>query len=138
MRRDPRLHGLSSDHHQGLVLARTLARHEGAWTVDDGAALARRFEAELEPHFRVEEEVLLPALRAAGAAELVDRTEADHVVLRAHVVAAARGDGGAARAFGERLHDHIRFEERELFPACEARLAGAVLDEVARRAPKAS
>jgi len=30
----------------------------------------------------------------------------------------------------------VRFEERELFPACEALLPDAVLAEVARRAPK--
>jgi hemerythrin-like domain-containing protein len=42
----------------------------------------------------------------------------------------------AARAFGERLGDHVRFEERELFPACEATLSDDVLDEVARRVPR--
>jgi hypothetical protein len=44
------------------------------------------------------------------------------------------GDLPAARAIGERLRAHVRFEERELFPACEAALSDEVLEEVARRA----
>jgi hemerythrin-like domain-containing protein len=31
------------------------------------------------------------------------------------------------RAFAERLQDHVRFEERTLFPACEALLSGEQL-----------
>ena len=135
MKRDPRLRGLSSEHHQALVLARSLTGPRGEWTLDDAARLRRRFATELEPHFRVEEELLLPALRRAGAVELVERTEADHAFLRERVAALA-DDEADARAFGERLRDHVRFEERELFPACERLLADAVLDEVARRAPK--
>jgi hemerythrin-like domain-containing protein len=134
MRRDPRLRRLSSEHHQALVLARSLTDHGPGWTVADGAALARRFAAELEPHFRAEEELVLPAIRAAEP-ELADRTEADHAFLRAAVAAAARGDGDAARALGERLVDHVRFEERILFPAAERLLTADQLDEVARRYP---
>ena len=136
MKRDARLRGLSSEHHQALVIARKLIGTAGAWTEDDGAALLQRFEVELEPHFRVEEQVLLPALRAAGATELAAQTLGDHTFLRAQVRAAAGGNGEAAQMFGERLLAHVRFEERDLFPACEALLAGEVLDEVARRSPK--
>lgn len=133
MKRDRRLHGLSSDHHHALLLARELGQHPGPWTSADGAALLRRFEEELEPHFRVEEELMLPALRAADEVALVERTLADHAVLRALVRV---GDEASARRFGERLHQHVRFEEEALFPACEARLSGEVLEAVALRAPK--
>jgi hypothetical protein len=52
-------------------------------------------------------------------------------------VASARGgDVAAAHALGAALTSHVRFEERELFPACEVELGDALLDEVARRAPK--
>lgn len=135
MKRDPRLRGLSSEHHQALVLARSLQR-SSTWTPDDGAKLSRRFEAELEPHFRVEEEVLLPALRRAGAGVVADTIEADHAFLRANVAAARAGDAQAAQALGERLQAHVRFEERELLPACEELLPDQVLDDVARRVPK--
>lgn len=136
MKRDLRLHGLSSDHHHALVLGRRLTLHATAWTDADGAALQRQFDGELEPHFRVEEEVLLPALRAAGAGDLVERTLEDHAVLRALVARARQGDFHAARAFGERITAHVRFEENELFPACEQRVPADVLDEASRRAPK--
>jgi len=138
MKRDPRLHGLSSEHHHALVLARTCAARAGAWTQADGTELAARFEAELEPHFRTEEEVLLPALREACAEALAEQLEREHAVLRSLLRAAQAGDGPAATELATRLSEHVRFEERELFPACEARLPSHVLDEVARRAPKAT
>lgn len=138
MKRDPRLRGLSSEHHRALVLARTLARRVEEATVD--APLARelrvRFDREFEAHFRVEEEVLLPALRAAGEAALVERVERDHADLRACVDAAARGELDQVAMFAGRLAEHVRFEERELFPRCEETLPSAVLDEVRRRAPE--
>ena len=137
MKRDPRLLGLSSQHHRALVLARALAQEPLDWSREKGLAFGARFDAELEPHFLIEDEVLLPALRRVGATLLAERTEADHAFLRATMVAARNGEGMAARAFGERLGDHVRFEERELFPACEATLSDEVLDEVAARAPKA-
>lgn len=136
MKRDSRLHGLSSDHHQALVIARGIVERTEPWTADDGVTLHGRFERELEPHFRIEEELLLPALRTAGAAEVAARTLEDHSFLRAMVNAARTGDGQSARRFGERLREHVRFEEREMFPACETLLPGSVLDEVARRATK--
>lgn len=137
MKRDARLHGLSSEHHGALVLARSLDRAHAAWTREDGEAFGRRFDRELEPHFRVEEELLLPALVGAGAQAIAARVADDHARLREGAAAVRAGDGGAARAFAERLREHVRFEERELFPACEELLAGETLDEVARRAPKA-
>lgn len=136
MKRDARLRGLSSEHHQALVIARTLTADGAKLSKDDGAALARRFELEFEPHFRIEEEVLLPALRSVGAVALASRTIDDHDFLRIQITAAGAGDIDAARAFGERLREHVRFEESELFPACEALLPSEVLDEVARRCPK--
>jgi hemerythrin-like domain-containing protein len=136
MHRHPHLHGLSSDHHDALVLARELERAAAGWTRADGEALAARFARELEPHFRIEEELLLPALEACGGVALAERTRADHAALRAELRAAAAGDGAAVARFAARLFEHVRFEERELFPACERELAAELLAEVARRAPK--
>lgn len=130
MKRDPRLHGLTSDHHQGLVLARRIAR--GSL---DAAAVRQRFETELEPHFLAEEELLLPALAAAGEPALVARTERDHAALRAHLAAAQRGEPGRLAAFAALLEEHIRFEERELFPAAESRLPRSALDGIEQRRP---
>jgi len=97
--------------------------------------LERRFREEFEEHFVVEEELLLPALRAAGEVALVATTEADHAFLRAQAEAARGGDAPALLIFAERLTAHVRFEERELYPRVEG-LVGSILDDVARRRPK--
>jgi hemerythrin-like domain-containing protein len=128
MKRDARLQGLSSEHHQGLVLARRAANGEL-----DAAAVRRRFDAELAPHFQVEEEALLPALEEVGEAALAARTRREHAELRGHLAAGERGETGRLAEFGALLERHIRFEERELFPAAEARLADDQLDLIGQR-----
>jgi hemerythrin-like domain-containing protein len=134
VKRDPRLHGLTSEHHAGLVLARRVRRacEEGR---GDAAAVRRRFDAELEPHFRVEEDLLLPALAEAGEHLLARRTLEDHAALRAHLAAAEAGDPARLGAFAALLEVHIRFEERELFPAAERALRAEQLERVQALAP---
>ena len=123
MKRDERLAGLSSDHHQALVLARRI--EEGALTA---AELQARFDAEVAPHFAVEEELLLPALRAIGASDLAGRTADDHAKIRDALARAQAGDQAALAAFAALLIGHVRFEEREVFPACEGGLGASVLE----------
>ena len=137
MKRDARLQGLSSDHHQALVLAREvrLAVEEGKADAVLAARVVQMFKREIEPHFLIEDEVLLPALRGAAELELVTRTEEDHAFLRASVARIGNGEHAAFAGFAQRLFEHVRFEEAELFPRCEAVLSDAVLREVALRAP---
>lgn len=135
MKRSPELRDLSVDHHHGLVLART-ARNvaegrkplglEEAWT-----EVAERFAAELEPHFRIEEELLAPALAAAGEGALVGRLHEEHAALRAFVGPAGPRSAADLGRFGELLEQHIRFEERVLFVVAEEKLDKAVLGAVA-------
>lgn len=120
MQRDPRLRGLSSEHHHALVLA----RRAPSIPIDE---LRAQFDREIAPHFAVEEELLLPALRASSP-ELVERTERDHEAIRA-----ALAEGEPAR-FAELLVEHVRFEERTLFPVCET-LPAALLAQVEARSP---
>lgn len=134
MKRDARLRRLSSEHHHALVLSRALIDRGGAWTPQDGAAFLERFTAEIEPHFQIEERLLLPALRGT-APDLVARTESDHAWIRAALPAVQLGDGHEARALGQRLADHVRFEERILFPAAELALTEEQLDELGRAYP---
>jgi len=56
----------------------------------------------------------------AASAALAERTLAEHRRLRVLVEALHRRcDAGTLRDFGDCLVSHVRFEERELFPAIE-------------------
>ena len=109
-------------------LRRSLPEQEAAGLAALAGAVRRELDAELEPHFAVEERVLLPALEARGETELVQRTLADH----ARVRALARGtwSAGTAHELGALLEQHVRFEERVLFPRAEAVLSEAELAAV--------
>jgi hypothetical protein len=133
MQRAPELVPLSHDHHRALVLARrcrwAVAGRQGLSPAAVWAEVREVFAAELEPHFRIEETLLLPALEAVGEAEAVRRTRADHEVLRG-MIAAESLDADALERFGEVLDAHVRFEERELFEVAQARLTRAQLGAV--------
>lgn len=135
MKRDARLHGLTSDHHHALVLARRVAREHATGGADLVRIVRETFERELAPHFAVEEEVLLPALAEAGEVALVERTREEHALLHGHLAAAEAGDMARLADFAALLERHVRFEENELFPAAEARLGDDVLVAVAARRP---
>jgi hemerythrin-like domain-containing protein len=119
MKRHPFLLQLSREHHQGLVLARK-ARRWAAGDATEGeqgwAAVRHAYESELRPHFEEEEARVFPLL-AAHAEKLVARALDDHRRLRTLAL------GGSTLAeleeLGQLLEAHIRFEERELFPAVE-------------------
>lgn len=135
MRRSQALIELTREHHPALVLAlrAVTAARDPAKTRELAAALADIFARELEPHFRIEEQLLLPPLRDAGEHAPAARTLDEHRRLRALAHAAARGDPADLASFGRLLEAHVRFEERELFPLAEAILPAAALAAVAAR-----
>jgi len=135
MKRDPRLHDLSRDHHHALVLARQarLAAKGSDEEVDAQLEAARtKLEHDLLPHFRVEEQLLLPALEAAGCVDLAERIRVDHARLRDLLRDVQGHARERLRRFGQLLRDHVRFEEHELFPAAEEKLDADTLARVAR------
>jgi hemerythrin-like domain-containing protein len=112
---------------------------------EDEAALAQAvtqfleaWRDEIQPHFRAEEEILLPAFAQMVPADdpLIVRTLTEHVALRRAVRELERAAVGSqqtlAREIGQSLDDHIRFEERVLFPAVEAALGGPSLVDLGR------
>lgn len=138
--RHPSLASLSRDHHHALVLARDARRSTPESSEDPAAFIAelrRRFDAELSPHFAIEERELVSRSIARGEplASLAARVVDDHDALRAFVASLEPHLlASQCEAFGARLEAHVRFEEREWFPALEehlgadalARLAGAL------------
>ncbi|QEL64470.1 hypothetical protein OTERR_09940 [Oryzomicrobium terrae] len=143
MKRHPALLILSREHHAALSLALAAKR---AVQVGEGEvrAVARRalacYRDELLPHFAVEEETLLPLLEQAGEVQLVRRTLDEHRQLHelAATLASPVVDGEVLRRFGELLADHVRFEERELFDAAQARGVADGLPAVESRSAAAS
>jgi hypothetical protein len=138
MKRNPALHKLSREHQRGLVAARWL-RRAARGELSLAAATSQFLDAwrgEIQPHFDAEEELLLPAFAQAVPPdhELIVRTLTEHVAIRSAVHVLERADDAEWQALaseiGRALDDHIRFEERILFPAIEAALAGPRLSEL--------
>ena len=138
MKRSPELRDLSEQHHYALVAARRLRlAAEGRGELSGALReFLHVWEAEIQPHFRSEEAVLLPVFAEAVGddAPLIVRTMVEHVRLR-RLVRALSGAGESALAeraeeVARALHDHVRFEERELFPAIEAACAGEALKQL--------
>lgn len=118
------LQPLSRDHLKALLAAKALRDAEEV----EAAQLAfldfwREHGAH---HFRVEEEVLLPQwfLYAEVDRPGVERMLEEHLTIRREALRLAAGpvELEELRALGDLLHDHVRFEERQLFPAIEASL----------------
>lgn len=123
MKRSAALVELSREHHTALSLAQRARRAAANGDPESIAAMAatlrERFATALKPHFVEEEVRLLPVLSAAGEAELVARTLADHAELEGLAAQLEAPDAALLLAFADCLTEHVRFEERELFPAAE-------------------
>ena len=118
MRRSERLIDLSREHHGALSLARRL--RQVADTPASVEALAKTVAqawAGLERHFAEEEADLLSELDSIGELGLGARLRAEHLELR-RLAGNATARASLLR-FGMLLEAHVRFEERELFPALE-------------------
>jgi hemerythrin-like domain-containing protein len=142
MKRSEALRQLSRDHHRALEVALELRRARDADKEKVTADFLRFWREHGALHFRVEEDVMLP-----GAAPEVDpadpavvRVLTDHVEIRSRV---GDLDGRSIpeveelNSLGELLNDHVRHEERVLFPLIEERLSAARLDVLAQRIDEA-
>ncbi len=124
LKRHESLIPLSRDHYVGLVQAQHLIKAGGQDAVARRKAVAEFLDAwamEIEPHFKDEERLLRGLMSDADGRQF----EAEHALVRG--LAAEAGDKrkevdpGAAWVWevGQKLNDHIRWEERHLFPAIE-------------------
>lgn len=138
IKRHPSLQPFSRDHYVGLVAARHLglaAEGEpaaGREALDEFIGLWRQ---EIAAHLRDEERLLADLI---GSDDDLERLRGDHAALRdlaAHAVTQARDDQPDAnllRSLGRLLHDHIRWEERQLFVTIEQSASEQQLGDLAR------
>jgi hemerythrin-like domain-containing protein len=135
MKRAEALAELSRDHHHGLVVAQCLRRADASTAADARATFRTYWMDEGHAHFRIEEDVLLPAMarRHPHDAPEIVRVLVEHVDLRrraADLELVADPPVEDLHALGDRLSAHIRHEERVLFPMIEASFSDAELSDL--------
>jgi hemerythrin-like domain-containing protein len=133
MRRSDALAPLSRDHQHALYAALRLRRAHPATVRDAVDHFLRFFEEEGRRHFEIEEQIVLPALPPEDDewSVAIARVREDHDAIRAAADELASVPSvESAVALGERLNDHVRFEERTLFMILEAHLDAAALAEL--------
>jgi hypothetical protein len=122
VKRHAALESLSREHHQTLVIAQRLRTATPENAAERGRAFLEHWEAEEKLHFRVEEELLLPAYAAHGDCEhpAIIRMLCDHMLIRRDVPRLAETpELELLGRLGARLAAHVRLEEREVFPLIE-------------------
>ena len=120
IKRSKELVPLSKEHHEGLLFGWKIK--QGLQNGTDKAIISRFiqwfWENELEQHLRKEEEIL--AAHLPDENELVQRMFREHEELEALInINVMIADEDIFRQIADGVHDHIRFEERELFPYAE-------------------
>lgn len=130
IRRSAGLVRLSRDHHDGLLLC---------WKIRTGIKFdipqerilnytLHFFEKELRKHFHQEEEIIFVLLPPNDPMKI--EVMAQHAIIY-NMVEAMRTNGKDTRnlltLFANELDNHIRFEERKLFPYIEERVAKEIL-----------
>lgn len=135
---------LSHDHHHGLALALRCRKQALGQLKPMGAAgLTERaqeflnfYKSNLARHFKAEEEILFPAMRAAipASAPIVDTLLQEHEKIRQALPQLELKTGLAKSIFdlGDLLERHIRKEERELFPLFEQQTEEASAERIGR------
>ncbi|TVR61850.1 MAG: hypothetical protein EA422_12115 [Gemmatimonadales bacterium] len=144
MKRHETLQPLSREHQKGLVLAKRLRDSSGGSGQERDRALAaftHAWNRELMGHFADEERIVGPLV----SLEMRSRLLAEHAELRTLAAQAAEPGAALNPAFvekvGRTLHDHIRWEERELFEAAQETAPDAldalhpVIDDIHARRP---
>src|SRR6266567_1871113 len=150
MLRDRNLIPLSRQHQHALALCVRIDRSSPISDADMDAwqaEIALHFQTEIGFHFAAEEQVLFPAARRfQELIPLIEELLSDHSVLREDFSSAEARQLSAPElsAFAQRLSDHIRKEERQLFERIqelmnpeELALLGQRLDEALKNAAQA-
>jgi hemerythrin-like domain-containing protein len=134
MLRDKNLIPLSRQHHQALALCVRLDRairssdvNLEAWQ----AEIQQLFESEIGVHFTAEENALFPAAaRFSDLQPLIEELLTEHAILRDYFARAGARELylQSLEDFGQKLAEHIRKEERQLFEGMQRVMSSSELD----------
>ena len=143
MKRHPALYQLSHDHHQGLILAQQLKKGSPQYkgmpsTLDGKKEYAISFyKTELVKHFEDEEKILFPSVikRNDEVDDLVEEAISEHRKIESLIDDLRRKNDVAdlLDELGRLLENHIRKEERILFPKVEEILSDEELANIGDR-----
>jgi hemerythrin-like domain-containing protein len=128
--RSEQLAPLSRDHYEGLSfvwkIRQGLKKNVSLQTVND---FIRWFwQTHLQSHFEDEEKILLPHLPVNdqnGRKMQLEHDDMRHLIEASKIMTASE-----INFFADLLYNHIRFEERELFPYIEKKLSQTELNEI--------
>lgn len=139
IKRHESLYPLSHHHHHALFLALKLKR-----SGTEKAMLANNllkneliwfWENSGQQHFRDEEEILLPHYAIYGSLDREEIREMllEHVQIRSLIFQIEKSDPNSAlfQELGELLEEHVRKEERVIFPFIEEALPDGMLEDLA-------
>jgi hemerythrin-like domain-containing protein len=149
LKRHSSLHPLSQHHHFALIQALRMRRAAEAPAEERNAAVERQADKFVAfwhktgmVHFREEEEVLLPAYARHSRLDQdagIMRLLADHAEIRAAVQELEQRrteklpiEAEAMARLAKLLHDHVRFEENDVFPRIERVLGDEDLHAMGR------
>ena len=149
MKRTNQLQPLSRQHHLGL----NLSRHAKE-SLDEPEEIAKHWHNltsyidDMQYHFEIEDNLIANALEPYRAtqpdvASVLETLDGQHKQLRQLMNAVEQSQKSGTKdvtvaqvhELGSLLYDHIRFEERELYPTVEKYLTETELDAVYEASP---
>lgn len=137
MKRHKALIPLSDEHHQGLVWAKRFRDLPEEMSAVEAQDLVDTFipvwHSEINPHFQKEEQILLPvfARTEATLSDSIVEMLRQHVFIRRDVLLLQDSPVvDVMHRLGSLLQDHIRLEEREVFPFIERESSDELLARI--------
>lgn len=130
----------SRDHHFGLLLVwkirQGLNNNISAGRISDYVLYF--FKEDLEKHFAEEEEMLFSHLPVDDIMRRRAESEHQEIYKLVGEIGNNRQDKVLLNELADKLDQHIRFEERELFNHLQNNINPAALEEIAKRFPNSS
>lgn len=137
LHRDQALQPLSRQHHQGLMVSLLLSKglKKQSATKPMRDFILQFWQDDLLKHFEAEEQALAPIANAYATLEpLISRMLLEHqqiLLIINRINNEARAEQlDTIKEFADKLEQHIRFEERELFEQIQQTLSAADLEKL--------